>query len=854
MAEKAYFTTLTIIAVLLFTGCLFPDTCFPANPGGQQAPAFQGRPVLEVLQKYTKQGINLIYSTDYIPATMLVVNEPVSREPLQVIEEILYPHGLKLKNVDGRYLVVKSNNDTDGIQKPTLLVIIRNHATLPSADDLLITADPEITRLETLGPGLYELFPAKAGEYEIDVQLPGYGTSRSVVNLEGNETQSLVINLRPGPPEIETITVSASRYVLRSDTRFIIEQTAIQALPHSSEDPIRAVQRLPGIASSGFSSRSYFRGGLLNESSIYLNGAKLLEPFHIRDFHSIFSTIDARTISSIEVYTGGLPLEYGDDMSGITMLESKIPENALHTELGLSFFYTSLLNSGSTRESRYDWLVSARRSNLNLVLDPEYGDPEYFDVFASLGFNPSDNTRISLNGLFTDDAITIFTESNPDELEKSVSHTNGKSAWLRMENNRGSRLSADTTVSSSFFSNKRTATVRDIFEMVADVHDYREIRINALRHSMRFESPNGHLLRWGLEFSHQSAVYSYDGRAEYFGVAKIYPGIKNPVAYQINTNPNGNTYAAFLSDRFKLNDHFSFELGLRWDKQTYTEPNYASQLSPRGSMRYSFGQHKNLRLSIGRFYQSQAIDELQVEDDIDHFFAPQYSDQIVAGYEWMTPAGYKFRVEAYHKKYNRLSPRFENLYDPKQMAPEFQPDRVRLDPASARVRGVEFSVEYGLNENFSWWASYALSRATDSIDGRSELRSWDQMHALQLGLGWERGAWETGFTTRIHTGWPTTGLEISYPDDSVYPVLAPGPRNAQRYGTFANLDFRISRQFDVRIGQLTGFLEVTNTTNRDNPCCTDNGIEAGANGEINIIQQTEYWFPIIPSIGVLWEF
>jgi hypothetical protein len=71
-----------------------------------------------------------------------------------------------------------------------------------------------------------------------------------------------------------------------------------------------------------------------------------------------------------------------------------------------------------------------------------------------------------------------------------------------------------------------------------------------------------------------------------------------------------------------------------------------------------------------------------------------------------------------------------------------------------------------------------------------------------------------------------------------------------RFGTFASLDFRISRQFAVHLGQLTGFVEVINITNRDNPCCIEYGAEEGPNGNLTINQKTEYLYPIIPSIGL----
>jgi hypothetical protein len=51
-----------------------------------------------------------------------------------------------------------------------------------------------------------------------------------------------------------------------------------------------------------------------------------------------------------------------------------------------------------------------------------------------------------------------------------------------------------------------------------------------------------------------------------------------------------------------------------------------------------------------------------------------------------------------------------------------------------------------------------------------------------------------------------------------------------------------------------GFIEITNTTNRKNPCCSDYSTETGANGNVYLVSNTEYWLPIVPSIGLLWEF
>jgi len=85
-------------------------------------------------------------------------------------------------------------------------------------------------------------------------------------------------------------------------------------------------------------------------------------------------------------------------------------------------------------------------------------------------------------------------------------------------------------------------------------------------------------------------------------------------------------------------------------------------------------------------------------------------------------------------------------------------------------------------------------------------------------------------------------------------VAIPGPRNALRHSTFASLDFRVSRTFDVRRGSLMAFVEVSNALNRKNVCCRDWDITDDDAGNIELEHSYDYWLPLLPAIGVLWEF
>jgi hypothetical protein len=216
------------------------------------------------------------------------------------------------------------------------------------------------------------------------------------------------------------------------------------------------------------------------------------------------------------------------------------------------------------------------------------------------------------------------------------------------------------------------------------------------------------------------------------------------------------------------------------------------------------------------------------------------------------------RVELFHKDNRQVRPRFENLFDPLGLIPEIQPDRVRLDPSSAQSQGFEVSVDRS-DGPFTWWASYVLSKATDRIDNRDELRSWDQRHAVQGGFGWGNEKWDVSLAGSVHTGWPLTELylvEDGVDDEGEIEYIAvPGSRNAERHSTFASLDLRISRKWKLQRGSLMAFLEVSNLGNRSNACCLDFDFEEDEDtGEDVFERGVDYWMPLLPAIGVLWEF
>ena len=652
---------------------------------------------------------------------------------------------------------------------------------------------------------------------------------------------------RAARSDIETVIVAASRYEISRDiaaSSFSMDQRSIQNMPDIGEDPIRVTQRLPGTAASGASAVAHFRGGEHNEIGIMLNGQWLFDPFHMRDYQNIFSAIDARAIDGVEVYTGGFPVRYGDRMSGMVLMDSLDADESRHHEIGVSVFNTSFLTAG--REGDHNWLFSARRGNLDLVIDPKFGQPSYFDVFGEYGFELSPNMRLSVNTLFASDQVELVLETDPAEREAIVSDTRNAQVWLRLDSNWSPTLASTTVLSFVDYSNRRSGEAIDPEKMLAAVRDDRDVRQVGLRQDWVWSASSQHRTQWGIHAVFGEADYVYNGTARYFGLQELY-GVPD-VNRSLSASPDGGSYALYVSDRWQVSDQATLEWGLRWDDQTYTDLGSDSQLSPRFSVLWHPRDNLELRFSVGRYHQSQPIQSLQIEDGVTEFWPAQRADHVIAGIRFLAGNDTALRAEVFQKEIRNLRPRFENLFDPLGVMPELQADRIRLEPTRGRARGVELSADR-TSGPWNWWGSYTWSTVDDRIDGRDVPRSWDQRHAVQGGFGWHNEKWNFSAAASIHSGWPTTGLTLVSED-----MVVPGPRNAERLPTFASLDLRLSRTLDVKQGKLLAFIEVSNATNRRNVCCIDWDIDEDEAGNPQLEHSRDYWMPLLPAVGILWEF
>jgi hypothetical protein len=648
------------------------------------------------------------------------------------------------------------------------------------------------------------------------------------------------------PPRLEEIVVSASRYAFSREpvasTRQV-DRTLLENAPTLGEDALRATHSLPGLTSSGLSARINVRGGASDEALLYLDGVQLLNPFHLKDFQSLFSGIDPKILDSMAVFTGAFPARFGNRMSAVVDMQTIVPEDRLF-ELGISTLTSSVLGAGSIGDDRGGWLFSARRGNLDLLIDAansDLGSPEYVDLFGKLDLNLSPSWTASIGALALRDEITL----NESDSVTATADYDDDYFWIRLDNSQGD-LDTRVLFSVTEILGSRFGSIDDPVTSIGELSDVRRFESTALKADWEYALSDTHHLSWGLELRKSSASYRYAAsRSSYLPIQL--PAPLAPVEPNIleNLDIDGEERAVYASYRTQAGAAITAELGLRWDEQPYL---HDRQLSPRLNVLFDLSSRASLRMSWGRYAQTQRLDELQINNGLPSFLPAQESEHLVVGLEYLLGDATSIRVEGYRKEFERLQPRAENLFARVSLLPELLPDRVLIAPSRGEATGLEFSVE-GEFDRWRWWLGLSRSRAYDVFGDTRAARSWEEPWSLKSGAIRAGERWTFSVATTWHSGWPISALEL---DDG---GLIAGPFNAERFGEFGSVDLRLSRDIQLERSRLQWFVSLNNLFGRENACCIEYEVDFdAAQRPVGLELGTDTWLSTIPSFGFIWRF
>jgi hypothetical protein len=618
----------------------------------------------------------------------------------------------------------------------------------------------------------------------------------------------------------------------------------ISRTPGATDDALGALRQLPGIAADT-SARPYVRGSSQEDVLFIFDHVPLPDPFHLKNFGMLAGVFDISVVDRIDLYSGGFSARFGTRSGGVVELTPHVAESRRELLLGAGLSALRATGAGHSAGG-VDWLASFRHSldgTRSLSAGDPVSQPVTLDGLARLHWRGRGGRTWTVGLLGLDDTMQL---RSPSGAERVAAVHRSQNLWLTTETGSPYGWSTRSTLIGSHARSGRGGDTLRVGLLSGTLADQRDLNGVALQHEAIFA---GARERWdlGAEASTNSGHARYQRTMSYDPRAVTLLALERLPDADVSASLRAVSYAAFASYARDFGRHFATELGIRYDGQRYPGLAPFEEWSPRLNLHLQFGRGWSIYGSMGKYTQAQRPDERRFEESQytpDH---PQVQWQETLGSEFHPADGPTWRLEVYHKHWDRISPYFDNLINERGLLPELAPLRVRIAPRSADAQGAEISVRSATGRPWQYWASFSSAQVQDRLEQGSVSRSWDQRSALSSGVDVSHRAFSGTAVLRWHSGTPRTSISMTPSPVGGDPQVQIGVRNAGRGSDFVSLDLRAAWTHSLGVSDVELWTEVINALNGGDSCCAAPGVPSLTTGYGSGTRRTV-------NAGVLWRF
>ena len=716
--------------VQLAIGALVVILAVPATATAQTR-TYGGRSVADVLQELQTSDLRIIFSSDLVPPTLRVTIEPTSQDRRQIARQILEPHGLTLQQGPRSTWLVVSISASTPRARP------RRAQPAPAAEEATTQTRPET--------------PPTSDEEMLRIE----------------ERVDVVDRLRAEGDRATVYTLTAPS----------IRETA-----GGFENALQVLQLLPGAAATNDEDgKLAVRGAGPEHNVIIVDGIAIHSPQRFGDFTSSF--LNPATAASVTLDASGLSARHGGRLSSVTSIETRDGDRNRRLGVSGSLGLTSgdvVLEGRLPNTQSGSWWATARGTYYRAVLN-EFNNgtmPGFGDVQFKISAQPSTKTRLSLFGLAGRESMTRYElESTGQEVSAQFTGVS-RLGVMNFSWTPTSRLIATTTLSAYAHDtrdhDRYTYYGLPPYERDVEVDDF------AARQRAALALPAGHVLDVGFDAHRIASSWRMSGLKPPEFLRGLGPSTwgegthvsVGPVDSRIRRTEIG----AWLQDRIPLGSIWVAEPGVRVDWNSFT-----GEASWQPRLRVS-GRWGNTVVWAGASVQTQTpsheslqgFDYFHLTDAFGADLRNERSRQVVVGVERPLAASFGVRLEAYHRRFDRLlmqrlesdaerAARLVNFEIPADLPPDsvFLEHRPTIYPestGSGRASGVEVLLHRS-GRRVGLSLGYTLSKSTRDLYGYTVPFDFDRRHALSATGTWEisdrvrfAGTW------RRASGYPLTPL------------------------------------------------------------------------------------------------
>ena len=585
---------------------------------------------------------------------------------------------------------------------------------------------------QTDAQGSFKLVNLPFNTYKVRAEATGFQPAEESIDLEStvplNVELSLSLEQTTAAVTVTTETgamIEPDRTSSDTDIGQTILERPIGAAPSRAIESI--VASTPGFVTDD-NGRMHPRG---SESQVQyvVDGVPITD-----NLSAIFSTsLDARTLRTVEVLTGGIPAEFGDKLAGVINVNTRSGLEG-PTQGGISFSGGNF----STGETAVDFSTHTKKlgflTNLSASTSQRYLDPPTLDNFHNFGRTGKGFFRLdyqfdannSLRGVFN------FGGSNFEVPNRFNQEVAGQDQRQRLRDNSQNIsfqhiFSANTVAQFSFFHRQNNAQlISNTLSTPVVANQDRTLQNYGAIGSLAL-TRRSHNIKLGA----QVTITPVDEHFNFYPTEQfpdlvdeegnVFP---NPVnnfnaanPFVFNQSKTGRTLSAYVQDRFTAFKNLTLDLGVRYDN--YKLLIGEQQLSPRLGLAYFIPKTKTtLRASYNRLFQpppaenlllasssaAAALSPIAVLQGITTVqpILPDKQNAFEAGAQQLLSQFFRLNLTVYQK-------RIENFSDKDQF---FETGVIfPIAISSGRVTGEELRLESTDIHGFHTFVSYANSRA-----------------------------------------------------------------------------------------------------------------------------------------------
>jgi hypothetical protein len=727
--------------------------------------------------------------------------------------------------------------------QPTLRGTIVDAKTSAPIKDARVTLVEASLDVRTAADGRFEFPHLQPKTYTLTVSTIGYIFVRRRVEVGANLTIDLTIPLAEGTGTYqEQVTVAsdaaAQTKAVGVSSQMQLGSAGLQDLRGvAADDPMRAVQALPGVATGDdFQASFSVRGSAFRQVGVVMDGTPtqlLLHAIHGVDDGGSVAMINSDILSGATLFAGPHARQHGDWL-GAT-LDFDVREGS-RDRLGARAAVSGTSASGvfegpigSTH--RGSWLVSVRKSYLDwLVRQIEPG------VSSAIGF--TDGQAKLVFDLTPSQQLQFLTVAGDAEYQDPEATSSND---LKTANSRSVLASASWRLLHPWaVFNQRVSFVANDFvnhgavgQRLAEGHTTQVIwRGDIVRALGR-----GWTLEGGARYEHLDLTDT----ARKFAAT-------GASSVRVTAERTGSASPATTAGWGQVSwsrAKTAFTAGLRATDRTTV----AHAVLPWALAEHTMGS-TTIRASAGR--SAQFLDPLIVTvAPVDP--VPETAEAYDASVD--QPIGHGIRIQAtgfYRTESDVLRRAGENRVDPvtgkrivESVFPVFSPT------LTGTSRGIDLLVMRQSATGFSGWLGYtwAHTRYHDELTGEDFDGDFDQRHTLNI-FAQQRLSYRMTVSAKFRVGsnFPLVGYFSGTTDPDALKLST--LRNQVRLPVYARLDVRANRTFTFQRSRLTLFVEVMNLLNRDNLRQVDGSIRSN----LDAVGFVDRLLPRVPSAGLLFEF